>query len=61
MGVDENFFQLGGDSILSIQIVARARQAGLRVTVRQMFQHQSIAELAGVVATRKAASEAEQG
>jgi amino acid adenylation domain-containing protein len=46
VGVHDRFFELGGDSILSIQVIARARQAGLRMTVRQMFQHQTIAELA---------------
>ena len=60
VGVNENFFQLGGDSILSIQIVARARQAGLRLTVREMFQHQTIAELAAAAQPAKQ-SEAEQG
>jgi amino acid adenylation domain-containing protein/non-ribosomal peptide synthase protein (TIGR01720 family) len=46
VGVNDNFFELGGDSILSIQIVARARQAGLLFTVRQVFEHQTVAELA---------------
>jgi amino acid adenylation domain-containing protein/non-ribosomal peptide synthase protein (TIGR01720 family) len=46
VGVDENFFELGGDSILSIQIIARMRQAGLHATVRQIFQNQTVAELA---------------
>jgi amino acid adenylation domain-containing protein/non-ribosomal peptide synthase protein (TIGR01720 family) len=46
VGVDENFFELGGDSILSIQIIARMRQAGLHATVRQLFQNQTVAELA---------------
>jgi amino acid adenylation domain-containing protein/non-ribosomal peptide synthase protein (TIGR01720 family) len=46
VGVNDNFFELGGDSILSIQIVARARQAGLLFTVRQIFEHQTVAELA---------------
>ena len=46
VGVHENFFELGGDSILSIQITARANEAGLRITPRQIFQHQTIAELA---------------
>ena len=45
---DDNFFALGGDSILSIQVVARADQAGLRLTPRQLFQHQTVAELAAV-------------
>ncbi len=51
VGVYDNFFALGGDSILSIQIVARANQAGLRLTPRQMFAHQTIAALANVVDT----------
>jgi aryl carrier-like protein len=45
VGVHDNFFALGGDSILSIQIVARANQAGLRLTPKQLFEHQTIAEL----------------
>jgi hypothetical protein len=48
VGMDESFFHLGGDSILSIQIIARANQAGLRLTPKQLFQHQTIAELAAV-------------
>ena len=48
VGVHDNFFTLGGDSILSIQIVARAYQAGLRLAPRQVFQHQTVAELAAV-------------
>jgi non-ribosomal peptide synthase protein (TIGR01720 family) len=48
VGVHDNFFELGGDSIISIQIIARASQAGLRLTVRQLFQRQTIAELAQV-------------
>jgi amino acid adenylation domain-containing protein len=46
VGVRHNFFELGGDSILSIQIIARANQAGLRLTAKDIFQHQTIAELA---------------
>ena len=51
VGLHDRFFELGGDSILSIQVVARARKAGLRLTVRQIFQHQTIAELALVAET----------
>ncbi|HET6762942.1 MAG TPA: amino acid adenylation domain-containing protein, partial [Longimicrobiaceae bacterium] len=60
VGVHDNFFELGGDSILSIQIIARAGEAGLRITPKQMFLHQTIAELAPLVGTA-AAVEAEQG
>ncbi|HEY6807000.1 MAG TPA: amino acid adenylation domain-containing protein [Pyrinomonadaceae bacterium] len=48
VGVDENFFQLGGDSILSIQVASRASARGLRFTTRQIFQHQTVAALAAV-------------
>ncbi|MBB4637949.1 non-ribosomal peptide synthetase [Longimicrobium terrae] len=50
VGIHDNFFALGGDSILSIQIIARAAQRGVRVTPRQMFIHQTVAELAAVAA-----------
>lgn len=48
VGVHDNFFALGGDSIISIQIIARAHQAGLHLTPKQLFQYQTIAELATV-------------
>jgi len=48
VGIHDNFLELGGDSILSIQVVARARQAGLKLTPRQMFQYPTVAELAAV-------------
>jgi amino acid adenylation domain-containing protein len=48
IGIHDNFFEIGGDSILSIQIIARATQAGLRLSPRQLFQHQTIAGLAAV-------------
>ncbi|MDT5028082.1 MAG: hypothetical protein QOE61_4508, partial [Micromonosporaceae bacterium] len=51
VGVEDNFFGLGGDSILSIQVVSRARRAGLRLTSREVFRHQTIAELALAVTT----------
>ncbi|GHG32183.1 MULTISPECIES: non-ribosomal peptide synthase/polyketide synthase [Amycolatopsis] len=59
-GVDDNFFALGGDSILSIQVVSRARRRGLRLTSRDVFRHQNIAELA-LVAGAEAAAEPEAG
>jgi amino acid adenylation domain-containing protein/non-ribosomal peptide synthase protein (TIGR01720 family) len=51
VGRHDNFFALGGDSILCIQVIARAQQAGLQLTPKQLFQHQSIVELAAVVGT----------
>ncbi|MFD4946833.1 amino acid adenylation domain-containing protein, partial [Streptomyces sp. NPDC058409] len=49
-GADDDFFQLGGDSISAITVVARARAAGLRITARQVFQHRTPAALAQVAA-----------
>ncbi|CAG9164011.1 non-ribosomal peptide synthetase [Cupriavidus pampae] len=52
VGRHDNFFALGGDSILSLQIVSRARLVGWAVTPRQMFEQQSVAALATVVQRR---------
>ncbi|MFW6012132.1 MAG: amino acid adenylation domain-containing protein [bacterium] len=60
VGATDNFFALGGDSILSIEVVARAVAAGLSITPRQVFEHQTVAELAQVVGTALRV-EAEQG
>ncbi|WP_406383457.1 amino acid adenylation domain-containing protein [Streptomyces sp. NBC_01618] len=50
VGAEDSFFDLGGDSIMSIQLVSRARQAGLAVTAQQVFEHKSPAGLARVAA-----------
>ncbi|MFD4990308.1 amino acid adenylation domain-containing protein, partial [Streptomyces sp. NPDC058374] len=46
VGAQDNFFSLGGDSILSIQVVSRARRAGLELTSRDIFTRQTVAALA---------------
>ncbi|HST78122.1 MAG TPA: condensation domain-containing protein, partial [Verrucomicrobiae bacterium] len=46
VAANENFFFLGGDSILSIQLVSRARKAGFLLTPRDVFQHQTPEQLA---------------
>ncbi|MEL6495991.1 MAG: amino acid adenylation domain-containing protein, partial [Cyanobacteria bacterium J06623_7] len=60
VGIDSNFFSLGGDSILAIQIIAKANQAGIELTPKQLFEYQTIAELAAV-AQIKISHTAEQG
>ncbi|MGN9906763.1 amino acid adenylation domain-containing protein [Phytohabitans sp. LJ34] len=46
VGVDDDFFALGGDSIISIQLVSRARAAGLAIRPRDLFRHRTVAALA---------------
>jgi amino acid adenylation domain-containing protein len=46
VGAQDNFFALGGDSIISIRLVNRARKADLHITVRDVFAHQTPAGLA---------------
>jgi len=60
VGIHDNFFELGGDSILSIQIVAEARKEGLQLMPKQLFQHQTIAELTPVLGTAQT-NQTEQG
>ncbi|HEX4722553.1 MAG TPA: amino acid adenylation domain-containing protein [Pseudonocardiaceae bacterium] len=49
VGVTDDFFERGGDSILSIQVASRARQAGLHLSPREVFEHTTIAALAAAV------------
>ncbi|GAA2610023.1 non-ribosomal peptide synthetase [Streptomyces lienomycini] len=49
VGPDDDFFALGGDSILSIRLVSQARAAGLDAGVRDVFEHRTAARLAEVV------------
>ncbi len=51
VGISDNFFDLGGDSILSIQLVSRGRQQGLHFSPKDLFQHQTVEQLATVTAT----------
>ncbi|MGN9822060.1 non-ribosomal peptide synthase/polyketide synthase, partial [Streptomyces sp. SD11] len=60
VGVEDNFFDLGGDSIISIRVVARAREFGVHVTAAQLFDHQTVASLASV-ASGESVADAEQG
>ncbi len=46
VSLDDNFFDLGGDSIASIQLVSAARRAGLVVTARDVFRHRTVEALA---------------
>ena len=46
VGIHDNFFELGGDSLLNVQVTAIAKRAGLKITAKQVFERQTIAELA---------------
>ncbi|MFB6590536.1 amino acid adenylation domain-containing protein [Streptomyces diastaticus] len=50
-GVDDNFFALGGDSLRAVRVAALAREAGLPVSVEQIFLHPSVAALAAAAGT----------
>ena len=60
VGVDQDFFRLGGDSILAISLLSALRAAGLYVTAQQIFTHSVVGALAAVV-SREAVSTAEHG
>ncbi|MBC6431622.1 SDR family NAD(P)-dependent oxidoreductase [Nostoc sp. HG1] len=48
VGIEDNFLELGGDSVLSIQITARANKARLRFTNQDLFEYPTIAQLAEI-------------
>jgi amino acid adenylation domain-containing protein/non-ribosomal peptide synthase protein (TIGR01720 family) len=48
IGIHDNFFEIGGDSILAIQVVSQAHQAGIHITLTQILQYQTIASLASM-------------
>ncbi|MCP2170053.1 non-ribosomal peptide synthetase, partial [Goodfellowiella coeruleoviolacea] len=51
IGVHDRFFDLGGDSIVAIRLVSRARAAGLAISPRDVLLKQTVAELAAVAGT----------
>ena len=51
VGVDDNLFELGGNSLVVFQITARAAKAGYAITPRQLFEHPTVAELVRAAGT----------
>ncbi|MGV0814441.1 amino acid adenylation domain-containing protein [Mycolicibacterium boenickei] len=49
VGRYDDFFTLGGDSILAVQLAARARDAGVAMTARMVFEHPGLADLAAAI------------
>jgi hypothetical protein len=50
VGVEDNFFALGGDSMLSLQVVTRAQERGIPFALQQVYRHQTVAGLARALA-----------
>ncbi|MBN1204183.1 MAG: amino acid adenylation domain-containing protein [Myxococcaceae bacterium] len=55
VGIHDNFFDLGGDSILAIRLIAELQEAGLALDAQQLLEHQTIAELAPLAVDASAA------
>ncbi|NSL86076.1 amino acid adenylation domain-containing protein [Chitinophaga sp. Mgbs1] len=61
IGVNDNFFALGGDSIITIQVVSRAKRLGYELQAREIFRHQTVALLAAAMDARKGVLRQEAG
>ncbi|SDT84455.1 non-ribosomal peptide synthetase [Desulfobacula phenolica] len=61
VGIFSNYFELGGDSIMSIRVVARITEAGYQLSLKDMFTHQTVAELALSLESGSSVLAAEQG
>jgi aryl carrier-like protein len=48
VGINDNYFELGGDSIQCIQIMSMARRVGIQITTKLLFEYPTIAQLAAV-------------
>ncbi|HEX8999774.1 MAG TPA: condensation domain-containing protein, partial [Blastocatellia bacterium] len=48
VSIEDNFFELGGDSILALKLISRARQRGLRVTLKDLFNSPTIRALSAI-------------
>ncbi|MFI6644613.1 amino acid adenylation domain-containing protein [Streptomyces sp. NPDC050504] len=53
VGIDDDFFAVGGDSLRSIQVVARTRARGVELTTREIFECRTAARLAELAAARR--------
>ncbi|MBS4099365.1 MAG: amino acid adenylation domain-containing protein [Sulfuricella sp.] len=49
IGIDDDYFALGGDSIRAIQILSRLHRAGLKIDIKDLFNYPTIADLAPFV------------
>jgi len=60
IGVHDNFFELGGDSLKAIQVISKAREAGISISIQQLFQYPTIADLSQQFRQAETAMLAEQ-
>lgn len=58
---EDNFFALGGDSVIAVQMAARANAAGLALAPAMVFEHMTLAEVAGAVDAAAGQAAAGQG
>lgn len=57
---DSNFFDVGGDSMISMRVAAAGRRSGIAMSSGDVFRHQTISELASMLSARKAAERVDQ-
>jgi amino acid adenylation domain-containing protein len=57
VGIDDNYFALGGDSIRSVRVIAAARRRGVEVSIADLFRNQTIRDLAAAASGAEAAAE----
>jgi mycobactin peptide synthetase MbtE len=55
IGRGDDYFSLGGDSIKAVQLAARGRDAGMKLTARMVFEYPTVHELAAAIDARSAA------
>ncbi|QYX31218.1 non-ribosomal peptide synthetase [Sphaerospermopsis torques-reginae] len=46
VGIDDNFFEIGGDSILALQVIAKAKKAGFALSARELYEFATVRHLA---------------
>ncbi|WP_437811924.1 amino acid adenylation domain-containing protein [Sorangium sp. So ce1078] len=61
VGIHDNFFALGGDSIRSLQVIARANQRGIKLSPKHLFDHPTVAAAAAVAVSAAAPEQAAAG
>jgi aryl carrier-like protein len=49
VGINDNFFKIGGDSILAIQMVSKAKKYGLAFSVKDIFLHKTLSSLSSII------------